>query len=492
MTANLSTPSSDYHKDYGQILKSSTLTGGAQVINIAFGIIRTKVLALLVGPAGVGLIGLYSTVTGTMTALAGLGLSNSGVRQIADTVGSGDTQRVAGTIVTLRRLSVVLGVVGMLLLLILSKPVSRLTFGDSSNWPHIAVLSLSVLFAVVSAGQMALMQGLREIKKLVGINIIGPILCTLVGLPIIYIYAEFGITSYLICLSAMTLLSSWWYARKVIVSDSALSVRVLWKEARRMLSLGMVFMSTGLMASATLYLIRVIVVQKIGLDAAGFYQASCTLSNLYIGFILNAMGMDFYPRLTGAIRDNERCNRMINGQIEVGLLLAAPGIVATMVFAPMVISLLYSPEFANAYEVLKWQVLGTFLRIVSWPLGFLILAKGLGRLYFIVENGANLLHLAMVWIGIAYFDIAGAGIAFFGVYICYTGITIFAARMISEFKWSPLNLQLLALAVPVLSAAYFLPQMVKSPQSFYWGGVMTVAIALASFTKLRKLTVKIG
>src|SRR5688572_22370057 len=94
---------------YGQILKSSALIGGSSAVNVAIGIVRTKAMALFLGPAGVGLLGLYSSVLDLTQAIAGMGVNSSGVRQIAEAAGSGEKDRIARTAVVLRRTSIFLG-----------------------------------------------------------------------------------------------------------------------------------------------------------------------------------------------------------------------------------------------------------------------------------------------------------------------------------------------------------------------------------------------
>jgi len=69
---------------YGQILKSSALIGGSSVLNVAIRIFHTKVMAVLLGPAGFGLMGLYGSITDLSTNIAGMGINSSGVRQIAE------------------------------------------------------------------------------------------------------------------------------------------------------------------------------------------------------------------------------------------------------------------------------------------------------------------------------------------------------------------------------------------------------------------------
>src|SRR5665213_3506908 len=90
---------------YTQILKSSALVGGSSVLNIGIGIARTKAMAVLLGPAGFGLFGLYGSVATLTQTFAGMGINSSGVRQIAEAAGSGDNKRIAQTAVVLRRIS---------------------------------------------------------------------------------------------------------------------------------------------------------------------------------------------------------------------------------------------------------------------------------------------------------------------------------------------------------------------------------------------------
>src|SRR4051794_15460313 len=149
---------------YGQMLKSSVLIGGSSALNVVLGIVRSKAMALLLGPAGFGLMGLYLSIANLAQSIAGMGINSSGVRQIAAAVGSGDTGRIVRTATVLRRTSVVLGVLGAALLVGFSVPISRLTFGSGERAVPVALLSLAVLFRVVSDGQGALVQGLRRIS----------------------------------------------------------------------------------------------------------------------------------------------------------------------------------------------------------------------------------------------------------------------------------------------------------------------------------------
>jgi PST family polysaccharide transporter len=148
------------------------------------------------------------------------------------------------------------------------------------------------------------------------------------------------------------------------------------------------------------------------------------------------MGADFYPRLTAVAKDNAECNRLVNEQAHVSLLLAGPGVIATISLAPLVIALFYSTKFYAAVDVLRWLCLGMALRILSWPMGFIILAKGAQRFFFWSEAAWTVVYLALAWVCVDSFGLNGAGIAFFGSYIFHVLMVVLIVRRLSGFRWS--------------------------------------------------------
>ena len=149
-------------------------------------------MVLLLGTMGYGVMGFYMTISDLVRSIAGLGVNTSGVRQIAEAVGSGDAQRLARTVITLRRVAFYSGALGALLLLIFCKQVSRLTFGDEHHAGGVALLALAVFFGDVSAGQGALVQGMRRIADLAKMNVLGALYGTLFSIPIVYYYYRQG------------------------------------------------------------------------------------------------------------------------------------------------------------------------------------------------------------------------------------------------------------------------------------------------------------
>lgn len=469
---------------YGQILKSSAIVGGSTVLNVGIGIIRTKAMAILLGPGGFGLAGLYMSVINLTQNIAGMGINSSGVRQIAEAVGTNDEQRIARTTAVLRRSSVVLGLLGAGLLAVFSKRVSIVTFGSAQRAGAVCLLSLAVFFQLVSAGQGALIQGMRRIADLAKMNVIGALAGTIITIPVVYFFREKGIALSLVCVAAMAIVTSWWYSRKIRLKVTAVTTSQVGQEATGLLKLGIAFMASGLMVTGVAYVVRVILVHRVGIAATGMYQSAWTLGGLYVGFILQAMGADFYPRLSAVANDNAECNRLVNEQALIGLLIAGPGVIATLTFAPLVIALFYSAKFGAAVGVLRWICLGATLQVITWPMGFIIVAKARQGFFLFSESVWTVVAVGLAWVCIAWRGLDGAGIAFFLSYV-FHGILVYPiVRRLTDFRWSSQNRKTALLFLGLIAIVFS----GFSTVSLVWASTIGVcAVAISGACSVRVL-----
>lgn len=454
-------PKATERNTYSQILKSSALIGGSQVVNIAIGIVRTKAMAVLLGPGGFGLMGLYGSISNLAQSIAGMGINSSGVRQIAEAVGTGENERIARTVAVLRRTSIILGLLGAVLLVAFCRQIATLTFGDDQHATDVALLACAVFFSLVSGAQGALIQGMRRIADLARMGILGAFFGTIISISLVYLLREKGVVPALVGIAAMSIVTSWWYSRKVQIDPVSMSIPQVRQEAAGLLKLGFAFMASGFLIMGAAYAVRIIVLRQVGLEAAGLYQSAWTLAGLYVGLVLQAMGADFYPRLTAVAKDNSECNRLVNEQAHVSLLLAVPGAIATVTFAPLVISLFYSAKFGASVGVLRWICLGMIFQVISWPMGFIILAKGEQNYFFWSELAWTVVNVGLAWICVRSYDLNGAGIAFFGSYVFHGLMINLMVRRLSGFRWSAANRQtgllFLSLVALVCWGFYVLP-----------------------------------
>jgi antigen flippase len=451
---------------YGQILKSSALIGGSSVFGFAISAVRTKVTALLLGPAGFGLTGLFFSLLELGRCLASMGVTTSGVRQIAAAVGTGDSVRIARTVLVVRRSALVLGILAALVTALAARLIAEFTFkgaeGGATRFTFdVALLGLAVMLYTVAGGQDAIIQGTRRITKMAWISVVISVANVALSVPIIYWLRERGIVPAIVAVAAFSCAMSWWYGRQVRVEPLKLKMGEVTQEATALFQLGIAFLASGLLTMGASYAVRTIVARMVDLEAAGFYHAAWALGGMYVGIVLQAMGADFYPRLTGVAEDHEECNRLVNEQAQVSLLLAAPGVIATLTLAPLVIAFFYSSHFGAAVEPLRWICLGMAMRIVAWPMGFIIVAKGRQVMFFAVEVLATAVHVGLAFLLVPRFGVNGAGMAFAGLYVVHCGVVYFLVNRLTGFTWHGVNLRVAAgvfvLLLAVFAAVHFLP-----------------------------------
>lgn len=474
---------------YRQILRSSSIMGGAQAVTYLVGLLRVKAVAVLLGPAGVGIVGLYTSVMSTASEISGLGLQRSAVRSIAIAEGQGDAAAVARAIRMLRRLCWLTGVLGWLGCAALALPLSRLMFQSSEHAWALALLGATVLLGAINGGQVTLLRGLRRIGDIARVQIASALINSV---AIIALYAwlrERGIVPVLLVSAVISLVTSWHFVRRVQVDDVTMSWRQAVDEARPMVSLGIALMLSSALATVLEFYTRTLLSRNDGLEAVGIYQAAWSLSGMFAGFVLKAMGTDFLPRLAAIIEDRGAAAREINQQTEVGILLSLPGLLGTLVFAKWVVWLLYSAKFAAAADVLVWMTLGVFGRVVSWPLGYIQVAMNAKRWYMATEVFFIAFQAVLVAWWVPQYGAAGAAYAFFACFVAYFFAMVLVARHLLGFRHSRDAVRLIALSTLLLAATMLAGLWLDELPALALGALLTFASGLWC---LRELAHRVG
>lgn len=419
---------------YRQILRSSSIIGGASVINILISLFRTKLAALLLGPAGVGLIGLFQNLISTASAVSALGFGTVGTRQIAEA--AGQEVEVAAARRALFWGTLILATLGAGLFWLLRGSLAQYVLGDSGRADDVGWLALGVALTVAAGSQSALLIGLRRIGDIARVSVSAALLSTFLGIGALWLWGAQGLLVFVLAAPFAAFVMSYLFVTRLPrVQTSRTPLPQLVGQWRALVRLGAAFMVAGVMVTVGQLAVRAMVQRELGTEALGQFQAAWAISMTYIGFVLAAMGTDYYPRLTAAIHDHNAVNRMVNEQTEVALLLAGPVFLAMLALAPWVIELLYSNKFAEAAVVLRWQVLGDVLKLASWPMGFIILAAGDGRTFMVTESLSIAVFGGLVWLGLPLIGVQVTGIAFLGMYVVYLPLIYWVARRKSGFAW---------------------------------------------------------
>jgi O-antigen/teichoic acid export membrane protein len=404
---------------YRQIFKATSLFGGVQVFNIVISIIRSKIIAVLLGPAGMGLAGLLTSTTGLLSSMTNFGLGTSAVREVAEANESGDRSSISKVVTLFRRLVWMTGLLGAVMTFAVSPWLSKITFGNHDYISAFRWLSITLLFNQLANGQNVLLQGMRKLHYLAKANVAGSIIGLLISLPLYYIWHIDGIVPAIIFTSIASLLIAVYYASKIKIEKIKIRNRYIFGKGKGMLKMGFLINLSGLITVSISYIVKVYISHFGGFEDVGLYSAGFSLITTYVGLVFTAMSTDYYPRLSGVAHNNNQAKILINNQAELAILILAPILSVFFIFINYVVIILYSPKFSLIGGMIQWAALGMYFKAASWSIGMILLAKEASNLFFWNELIANAYMLVFNIIGYHLLGLDGLGISFFIGYVFY-------------------------------------------------------------------------
>lgn len=468
------------HRRYKSLLISASYTAVSQVVALACSLVRNKALAIWSGAAGVGAFGLLVQGTTFVSSIAGLGLSTSAVKDLASSQASGDLAARAMLVTVVRRLAWLSGAFGAALCLAFAAPLSRWTFGDESHAAAFRVVAATVLLGEIALANLSILRAAGRRRVLAKISMATSLVGTALVVPALYFLGADGIVPAVLAISGSATAFAWWHGRTVPGAAAAVPFSQVWRQGQLFATMGAAFVWSGILAAGSTLAVALLLRGHGGLAVSGHFQAAMALSGVFVGFVLGAMGQDFYPKLAAVIHDRPAAVRLINRQTEIGVWLAVPGLVAMISMSEWAVAFLYSPEFAPSAALLRLLALGCFGRVVAWPLSYVLIAgnhpwrSALGETLFWPA------YVGLGWFLLGEFGAAGPAWAFAILYFLYAvGMRCWMGALIS-FRYERDALVALAQAAAFLTAASF-----SGPRL---GLVLAAASAVVSFIALRRRT----
>ena len=410
---------SNASNSYKSILKGSVLFGGVQVFNILINLIRGKLIALLLGPEGMGISSLLSASANTIQQFSGFGLNLSSVKELSEAKEKDNVLQIQTIIVTVRRLLFLTALIGSLFSIFFCGWLSEWTFGNAAYKWHFAFLSLMIFFTTLSNGELSILQGLHAIKKLALASIIGSSIGLFIGVPLYYFYGYNGIVPAMIVLSLATFLFYRYHSYQLVkIPNLKRDWRKMFPLAKKMISLGIIMIIATLLGTFTNYMVNTFIGKTGSLNDVGLFQAANSITNQYIGLVFTAMGMDFFPRLSAVSSDTQKIRELVNQQTEIVILISIPLAILLIITAPLLIKILLTDQFLTLVPVIRWMGLGIAFKAIAFPMGYISFAKGDKRTFFWLEGiWGNVLMLCLNITFYYYWGVYGLGVSFAILYI---------------------------------------------------------------------------
>ena len=396
---------------YDHVIKYTGLFGGVQGLGLLASIVRNKLVAEILGPAGLGLISLYNTAATLVSNSTNFGISFSAVRHISELYEQGDADALQRFIQVVRAWSIGVALLGMLVCGLFSPLLSASYFDDMSHWYSFVWLSPVVGLLALTGGELAILKGTRCLRRVALQSLINSLGALLISVPLYYFWGEKAIIASLVLVGLCTFVTTFYFSTRSYPISFRCGMKYSFVEGKKMISLGVAFILAGILGSGVEFLIRAYMVQTGSEADVGMYSAGYLLTVTYASIIFTAMETDFFPRLSAVNNDIQQSNQLINRQIEASVLLVSPMLVALWVAFPILLSLFYNEEFMPVIGMAQCAIFGLYMRSVALPISYLSLAKGRSRVYLFTEAVYDVAAVSLIVCGYSMDGLRGAGAA---------------------------------------------------------------------------------
>ena len=400
----------------GRIMRVMSVFSGVRVLIILCSLVRNKLIAWLIGPAGLGLVMLYNSLTELIGQASRLSIEQSAQRDIS--CASSSQVSTAQTVV--RRWALWLGIVGMLIMCLLSPLLSYISFDSVDRWPTFCLLSLVPLFYATSSCINTENQGLRRFKALALSNIWAAITGLVITVPLI-IWLRITSIAWIIVTYAV---ASWATAMiyRPRIDKVNLKRKEIVEKGFSFIKLG-IYITTGIAITQTCSYVFVLFLNNYAsTDILGIYQSGFTVMNSYVGIIFTALWMEYYPRLAALSHSPKRTSLAASHEVRLSLMVITPLLCLLILCVQFVIRLVYTSEFMAIAPYIVVACIGVIFRTLSWCQAYVILARGDGRVYLMAEILSNIVGLSANVAGYLWGGFLGLGIAYLIWYASYTVI----------------------------------------------------------------------
>lgn len=409
---------SDNKSSYGNIFKTTFLFGFVQLIRAIVGIVKNKIIAILLGPSGLGIITIYLNTTNLIKTGASLGISQSAVKDISEANATNDERALAKIICIVNRAVVFTSLLGFIITIVLSPWLSKWNFSDSIHTYSFIALSISVSLEIMVENMLAILKGIRHLKTLAQVSVLTSIVAIVVGVPFFFFWGEDGIIPSLISSSVVSVIITYFFIKKIRLGKTSVSFKETITSSMPMVNTGISLMLSNFM-SYMFILIVLSYIQKVGnMHDVGLYNAGSVLVISYFSMITNALNTDYYPRISAISNNNKELQNELYKQSLTGLLLVNPLAVIFTIFTPVVILILYSNEFQVISQYTDIAIMGIILSVVSNCFGYIIIVKRDMKIYLSTSILFNIVFVGIYCLFYKYWGLSGLGYGYLANVLC--------------------------------------------------------------------------
>ncbi|WP_180083342.1 O-antigen translocase [Acinetobacter sp. YH12102] len=391
------------------LLKTSVLNGVAVLIKTITLFVLNKILAVYLGPTGYAALGQFQNFIQMVTTFAGSAINTAVIKYTAEYHEDESKQRAiwktAGSIVF------VFSLMFAFLILIFQRQLSLYIFHTLEYQTVFVWFAVFLLFFNFNTLFLAILNGKKEILKLVLANIAGSLFALIVtSILAIKLHLYGALIALSIYQSIAFIVTLFLCYRADWFKFSSLFGKIDLEITKKLSSFIWMALVSAICVPLSQILIRAYLSQEFGLAYAGYWEAMIRLSTVYLMLVTTTLGVYYLPRLSELKMIDEIKKEVYLGYKFLFPLAVAGGVVI-FVLRDLIIKVLFSPSFAPMQSLFFWQMMGDALKIGSWILAYLMLSKAMTKLYISTEIIFTLSLIALTYVCTQLFGFEGVSIA---------------------------------------------------------------------------------
>lgn len=486
----------DKKDSYRNIILSTGVFGGVQIIVMLINMIRGKFVAVILGAAGMGLSSLLANASTCIQQIVLLGINQSGVREVSQADGDEDKALLYRISRIIRTLILVSALLGMLGTVVFSPLITRLSVGKPGYLHHFLLLGAVVFFNVLSLGEYTILQGTRQYKSIAYSTVVMPLCGLLLGIPVYYKWGMEGIVPAMILQSLIYYVSIRYFTDRYGLRGHTLphvSLRYTWQRGKDIITLGIIMMTAALLGNLSTYALSVFISHTGLITELGLFQAANAITMQCSGLVFSAMATDYYPKLAGIInKDKTAAHRLVNQQTEIVLLIIVPVSMIIISVVPFIITLLLTEEFQVIRQMMRFMGYSVIFKAFCFPIEYMSFAKGDKKFFFWVEGVFSNVKMLLIFT-LFYYYLGLNGLGYAALFSSFTDIFVSLAlnRWRYGFRFAGTTISMF-IKLTLMATACLAFSFISSPlPSYAMMGVTVLYCSVYSYRQLdRRMDIK--
>jgi PST family polysaccharide transporter len=199
--------------------------------------------------------------------------------------------------------------------------------------------------------------------------------------------------------------------------------KLLWgkidrRTLRDLSGFGLMGLTSGLTAPLAYMFIRDHLAASLGLNAAGYWQASWKISEIYLTLVTATLSVYYLPRLAEIKVAHELKSEILKVYGFV-LPVVVAGAVAMYVLRDFIIQSLFSRDFGPMRDLFLWQLTGDVIKTGSWVLSFIMLGRAMVKAFVLTEFAFSVSFCLLTLGLVGRYGLVGVSMAYATNYLLY-------------------------------------------------------------------------